>query len=178
MKCLELFAMLRMEEVYLKTVDKITYVSSNNIKKIYDSEAFFGRNCQPIQPNCRLVELNTTDVPKKMDIHFYKTENISFHMNIVEKNMALSRRRQNSYAYNGPFLEIDNLQENLKVEIGLQIKQSLYSDQDVKTNCVNYPTKRFKSFRDCDEDFINVEMQKKLGVMPFWAVKGNSNVSK
>ena len=100
-------------------------------------------------------------------------------MNIVEKNMALERRRQNSFSYNGPFIEIDNLQENVyvEVEIGLRVKQSLYSDQDVKTNCVNYPTKvLFKSFRDCDEDFTFIDLQK-LGVMPFWAVKGNNNDS-
>ena len=171
-----MFAMLRLEEVYLKTVKMISFVSSDNKEVVHDSEASFGGNSPPIQPNCKLVELNTTEVPKNIGIHLYKTENMSFHMNIVEKNMALTRRRQNSFAYNGPFLEIDNLQENVHVEIGLRVKQSLYSDQDVKTNCVNYPTRRFKSFRDCDEDFTIVEMQK-IGVMPFWAVKGNNNVS-
>lgn len=171
-----MFAVLRLEEVYLRTVKKISFVSSDNKKVVHDSEASFGKNSLPIHPNCRLVELNTTAVPKNIGIHLNKIENISFHMNIVEQNMALERRRQNSFSYNGPFIEIDNLQENVYVKIGLRVKQSLYSDKDIKINCVNYPTKIFKSFRDCDEDFTFVEMQK-LGVMPFWAVKGNNNVS-
>ena len=174
--CLEMFAMLRLEEVYLKTVRLINFQLSNRKFFSYDSEAFFGKKSPPIHPNCKLVELNTTSVPKRIIIHFRKTENMSFHMNIVEKNMALTRRRQNSFAYNGPFIELNNLYEKVKVEIGLRVKQSHYSDQDVKTNCINYPTKRFNSFRDCDEDFINVEMQKR-GIMPFWAVKGNNNVT-
>ena len=97
-------------------------------------------------------------------------------MNIVEKNMALAKRRQNSFAYNGPFLGIDNLHEASFVDIGLRLKQSHYSDQDLETNCVNYPTKRFNSFRECDEDFTIKEIQK-FGVMPFWAVRDNNNVS-
>ena len=173
-----MFSMLKLEEVYLKTVKGINWIDSSD-NKIYsqDLESTFKRNFPPIFPNCRLLELNTTGMPTNIQINLRKTENVSFQMNIVEKNMALARRRQNSFAYYGPFLRIDNLQETSNVEIGLNVKQSHYSDQDVKANCVNYPTKRFESFRECDEDYTNKEMQK-LGIMPFWAVRGNNNVSK
>ena len=172
-----MFSMLKLEEVYLNTVKGINWIdSSDNKINSQDLEATFKRNSPPIFPNCRLVELNTTGMPGVIKIDFRQTENVSFHMNIVEKNMALARRLQNSFAYNGPFLGIDNLQETSNVEIGLNVKQSHYSDQDVKANCVNYPTKIFESYRECDEDYTNKEMQK-LGVMPFWAVKGNNNVS-
>ena len=174
---LDLFSMLKLEEVYLKTVKDIRIVSSNNKTIFLDLEASFEKDSPPLIPNCRLLELNTNGVPKIIRIDLRKTENVSFHMNIVEKNMALKRRNQNSYAYNGPFLEIDNLHETGNVVIGLRVKQSHYSDKDVKTNCVNYPTTRFKSFRECDEDFTHEEMHK-TGIMPFWAVQGNNNVSK
>ena len=160
----------------MKTVRSIRTESSDDKEFEHDFEATFGRNALPIIPNCRLVELNTTGVPKRIKIHLRKTENVSFHMNIIEKNMGLAKRRLNSFAYNGPFIGLDNLHEAQSVSIGLRVKQSHYSDQDVEANCVIYPNK-FKSFRDCDEDFTNGEMQK-IGVMPFWAMKGNTNLTK
>ena len=169
--------MLKLGEVYSKTVQEISIDLFHNETISHDLKAYFGKNSPPLIPNCRLVELNISNVPKSIKIDLTKTENVSFYMNIVEKNMALARRNQNSYAYNGPFLGIDNLYETSIVVIGLRVKQSHYSDKDVKKNCVNYPTTRYKSFRECDEDFTNKEMQKK-GVMPFWATKGNNKVSK
>ena len=161
----------------MKTVKSIRTESSDNTEFVHDLEQSFGRNTPPLIPNCRLVELNTTGVPKRIKINLWKTENVSFHMNIVEKNMASRNRLQSSFAYNGPFLGIDNLHEASYVAFGLRVKQSSYSDQDVETNCVEYPTKNFKSFRDCDEDFVLREMQK-IGVIPFWAIKGNNNATK
>ena len=171
-----MFSKLRLEEVYLKTVEKIKIESSDNNEFVHEVETTFGRNSPPIQPNCRLLELNTTGVPKIIRIGLQKSENVSFQINIVEKNMALAKRRLNSFAYNGPFIGLDNLHEAQSVSIGLRVKQSQYSDQDVEANCVIYPNK-FKSFRDCDENFTNGEMQK-IGVMPFWAMKGNTNLTK
>ena len=160
----------------MRTVKSIKIELPDNKEFVHDLEASFGRNSPPIMPNCRLVESNTIGVPKRIKIALWKRENISFHMNIVEKNMALAKRRLNSFAYNGPLIGLDNLDEAQSVSIGLRVKQSHYSDQDVETNCVNYPSK-FKSFRDCDENFTNGEMQK-IGVMPFWAMKGNTNLTK
>ena len=169
--------MLKLEEVYLKIIKGINWIDlSDNKENSQDLEATFKRNFPPIFPNCRLVDLNTTGMPKHIQITLRKTKNVSFHMKIVEKNMALARRRQYSFAYNGQFLGIDNLKETSDVEIELSVKQSHYSDQDIKINCVNYPTKRFESFRECDEVYTNKEMQK-IGIMPFWAVKGNNNVT-
>ena len=160
----------------MKTVKRIRIDSSDENEFVHDLETSFGINSQPIPPNCRLLELNTTGVPKRLKIELWLRENVSFHMNIVEKNMALSKRRQDSYSYNGPFLGIDNLNEAIHVAIGLKVKQSHYSDKDVEANCVNYPNKKFDSFRDCDEKFVFEEMQK-IGVMPFWTKKGNNDIT-
>ena len=160
----------------MNTVKRIRIKLADENEFVHNLEESFGRNSPPIQPNCRLVELNTTGVPKRIKIELWKRENVSFHMNIVEKNMALSKRRQDSYSYNGPFLGIDNLNKTSHVVIGLRVRQSHYSDQDVETKCVNYPSEKFDSFRDCDEKFTSEEMEK-IGVMPFWAAKDNIHVT-
>ena len=89
--------------------------------------------------------------------------------------MALARRRQHSFAYKGPFIGgVDNLYTI--TTFGLSLKQSHYSDQDEKANCINYPSKKYSSFQECDEDFTMKEM-KKIGVMPFWAAKDKNDVT-
>ena len=40
------------------------------------------------------------------------------------------------------------------------------SPDDVNSNCVNYPTKIFSSYADCDEDFLRKGMPD--GLVPFW----------
>ena len=160
----------------MNTVKRIRTASSDEKQIAHDLESFFGRNSPPLLPNCRLVELNTTGVPKRIKIELWPRENVSFHMNIIEKNMALAKRRQDSYSYNGPFLKIYNLKKASHVAIGLKVKQSHYSDQDEETNCVNYPSEKFDSFRACDEKFTMEEMEN-YGVMPFWANKGNTNIT-
>ena len=170
-----MFVNLRLEEVYLKTLKRIKVESAEKKEYIPDLEASFGRNSPPIQPNCRLLKTNPTGVPKRIKIELWNIENVSFHLNIVEKNMALAKRRQPSFAYRGPLIGIDN-NLNTITSYGLSLKQSHYSDQDEKTNCINYPSKIFNSFQDCDEEFVIEEVQK-IGVMPFWATKGNFNLT-
>ena len=40
------------------------------------------------------------------------------------------------------------------------------SPDDVNSNCVNYPTEKFSSYSDCDEDFLRKGMPD--GLVPFW----------
>ena len=170
-----MFIILKLEEMYLKTLKSIEVEEADNKKYFLDLEASFGRNSQPIQPNCRLLEMNTTtSVPRRINIELWNTKNVSFHLNIVEKNMALGKRRQYSFAYRGPFIGIDNW-HSVKT-FGLSLKQTHYSYQDVETNCINYPSREFNSFKDCDEHFIFGKMQK-IGVMPFWAAKNKNDVT-
>ena len=164
----------KLEEVYLKTLKRIKVELADNTKFNPDLEASFGKSSPPMQPNCRLFEMSTSHVPKRIKIELLNSENVSFHLNIVEKNMALARRRQHSFAYRGPFIGIDSL--NTIKTFGLSLKQSHYSEQDEKINCINYPSKKFDSFQECDENFTFEEMQK-IGVMPFWAAKDNINVT-
>ena len=104
------------------------------------------------------------------------TENVSFHINIAEKNQALTKRRRDSYAYNGPVPKIEKL-ESETLTIGLKIKQTYYSDKDKSKNCINYPNTKFKSFKECDENFITDEM-KKFNVMPYWATDDQKKITR
>ena len=173
-----MFSMLKMEELYLKTIGKISVVLSRKSKEFtIDLENFFGRNSRLIHPNCRLLDINTAGggVPEKISFSLLNTENVSFHINIAEKNQALTKRRRDSYAYNGPVPKIKLESETLT--IGLRIKQSYYADKDKSTNCTNYPNTKFKSYKDCDENFISDEM-KKLNVMPNWATDDQTKITR
>ena len=43
--------------------------------------------------------------------------------------------------------------------------------------CRNYPNEDFKSYRECDEDFVYKEMKNKYQLMPFWAANDFNEVS-
>ena len=138
-----------------------------------DLEKSFGH---PILPDCRLLDINTTGVPKIIKFYLFKAENVSFHIDIVEKNQVLTKRGQDSFAYSGPFPKMDK-PESETLEIGLRLKQSYYSDRDKSANCINYPNIKFKSFKDCDEYFITEEM-KKFDVMPYWATNDQTKITR
>ena len=42
---------------------------------------------------------------------------------------------------------------------------------------VEYPTKEFKSFHDCDEHYVYQEMKQKYNLMPFWAAKNIDEIT-
>ena len=173
MQCTDLFSMLKMEELYLKTV-KIRVASTEKSKEFEnDLEKPFG---DPILPDCRLLDINTIHVPKRISFVLFNTENVYFHINIVEKNQVLTKRGQDSYAYNGPVPKMDKPKSDI-LRIGLRLKQNHYSDKDKSANCINYPNMRFKSFKDCDENFITEEM-KKLDVMPYWATDDQTKITR
>ena len=143
----------------------------------------FGKESQTVFPNCKLLDLRNSITPntitRQIKFEFWNTKNVSFNIRIVERNMALLRRRQDSFAYNGPYLGVENLYEKKKIiHIGLNLRQNLYSDSDKgqENICINYPSKNFKSFRECDEKFVIEEMQKKY-FMPFWATDDTRSVT-
>ena len=173
MQCADLLKTLKSEELYLKTVE-IKIVPSEKSKEFkVDLEKSFGRL---ILPGCRVLDINITRVPKMIKFFLSNAENVSFHIDIVEKNQVLTKRGQDSFAYNGPFPKMDKPESETLV-IGLRLKQSYYSDQDKSANCINYPNTKFKSFKECDEYFITDEM-KKFDVMPYWATNDQTKITR
>ena len=77
-------------------------------------------------------------------------------------------------AYSGPAIRIDNLQEPHVYQAAVRFDQFINSDKERDGTCVNYPTEKFDSYRDCDEHFIHQEMLNNEQInrhqlMPFWA---------
>ena len=59
---------LKLEEIYLKTLKRIRVELADNTEFNPDLEASFGKSSPPMQPNCRLFEMNTSHVPKRIKI--------------------------------------------------------------------------------------------------------------
>ena len=43
-------------------------------------------------------------------------------------------------------------------------RQVVYSPEDPANPCTNYPNERFRSYEDCDEDFIRRSLPHGLGI--------------
>ena len=54
-------------------------------------------------------------------------------------------------------------------------RQFKHSPIDITSNCVNYPTEQFESYKDCDEDFMRRTLPD--GLVPFWMVDNISMAS-
>ena len=59
----------------------------------------------------------------------------------------------------------------------VEISETVYVEDDPTKNCRAYPTTRFETFGDCDNQYM-LEMCKKAGVTPLWVADDFSNVSK
>ena len=59
--------------------------------------------------------------------------------------------------------------------MGPFIRKNIDSPEDTSSNCVNYPTDKYRSFSDCDQDFIKKTLPE--GLVPFWSVTNLSLAS-
>ena len=80
--------------------------------------------------------------------------------------------------YSGPSMEFENLATGTIRKSYVQIISiSKDSDQDNNIKCKNYPFGHHHSYKDCDDQFIHQEVLKS-GLMPFWATKNYTTVTK
>ena len=99
---------------------------------------------------------------------------------LIEDRMKALRRRlskSNSLDYFGPPIETKRLSPKIYRFI-LSVAQTMELEEDPGSMCINYPTKTFPSFHDCDENFVYQEMRQKYNLMPFWAAKSLDEVTK
>ena len=85
-------------------------------------------------------------------------------------------------AYSGPTIRIDNLEDPHVYQAAIRFDQFINSDQERDGTCVNYPTEKFESYRECDEQFLHQEMQNnekisQYQLMPFWATNDFTEVT-
>ena len=57
------------------------------------------------------------------------------------------------------------------------MSQDIYSDKDLNKNCKNYPYGQFKSYTECDEEFVYNMFQNEIHMMPFWVAKNRDEVT-
>ena len=79
--------------------------------------------------------------------------------------------------YSGPPMVINNLARTIKKSYVQIISISKDSELDDNIKCKNYPHGQYNSYKDCDDQFIYEEVSK-TGLMPFWATKDYTTVTK
>ena len=67
------------------------------------------------------------------------------------------KNRQNQ---KGPEITLDESKNERLLVYHAYFKRLLMDEGGDNTNCVNYPNKQFKTFADCDQDFIRVNPSK------------------
>ena len=85
--------------------------------------------------------------------------------------------KSNSLDYVGSVISTMKLKPNIDRFI-LSFKQTIDLESEAGSMCVDYPTNIFKSFHDCDEDYVYQEMKQKYNLMPFWASKTLDEVTR
>ena len=61
----------------------------------------------------------------------------------------------------------------------VMLSKNIYVESDPTKGCRNYPIEKFLSYNDCDKDFVQTKLDKRVakGFLPFWATDDFSQVS-
>ena len=80
-------------------------------------------------------------------------------LTLIDRSLMYSTRKQP--------INYDSLYKNLTKQYLVSFEQNVFLDAD-KTECVNYPTDKFESYNDCDQQYMNRLLQKEY-IYPAWA---------
>ena len=105
-------------------------------------------------------------------LSFAKTYNLGLSVYIEDAGVTVSRALKiNSKAYTGAKLSVADLSQTWNKKFLLTIQQTTLS------NCVEYPSSQFSSYKECDDAFLS-EVCQSLNVTPFWAAANLSHVTR
>ena len=81
-------------------------------------------------------------------------------------------------AYQGPAIKIDDLssQPGREIKTLVHISQDILPERDL--GCKNYPYNQYNSYKDCDEDYLLKEVNRRRNVTPVWATEDLEAVTK
>ena len=96
---------------------------------------------------------------------------VSFAIEDKERSLLKRRLKSDVDAYDGPLLVLNHGQSKIYQEYFVTLSQRINLEIDSGINCLNYPSKEFHSYRDCDEDYVYNQMKHTYKIMPFWAAK-------
>ena len=85
---------------------------------------------------------------------------------IIEDRLTLVDRSFLTSTRSHP-INYENLKKNLSKSYFVSFQQNIFEDRD-NAFCVNYPTVKFKSFNDCDNQYLGKLLQK-VDISPSWA---------
>ena len=132
---------------------------------------------------CKMINLNhhfdmSQIVPTTIKFEFAQQENrfVSVKMQDVKKSTPRALN-SNHFDYIGPHIQISDLLSPFFMTYVMKISSFVDSEMDLGKKCVNYPTKEFESYQDCDKDFVHREIQRTYDIMPYWASKSDAEVT-
>ena len=128
-------------------------------------------------PACQLIDLdkyfNLSEYsPELVAFILRKTEHVGLSLKLEDKMKTPKKRnlRSQSQDYEGPAIDLDNLNETVILQynyfLGISQTKNLEIYSDIE--CKNYPYRNFLSYQDCDESFVYNRMRDSK-IMPFWA---------
>ena len=126
--------------------------------------------------NCLTLDIGNNLTPgervKFLSIKFYANKFATDIDIIIEDRLILIDRTNMLSTRNQP-INYDNLRKNLTKTFLVTLKQNVFQDKET-TFCVNYPTDKFKSFNDCDNQYLE-ELLQKGDLYPAWATPQDLN---
>ena len=104
---------------------------------------------------------------------------MSITLEVVDSLKSLVKRSlaMEAFDYEGSKMKL-NLHTPQNRFFALTLSQMIHLETDEGKKCINYPNKNFKSFRECDENFVYHEIKENYNFMPFWAAKRAEEITK
>ena len=104
---------------------------------------------------------------------------MSITLEVVDSLKSLVKRSSalEAFDYEGSKMKL-HLHKPQSKFFALTLSQMVHLETDEGKNCINYPNKNFKSFRECDENFVYHEIKENYNFMPFWAAKKVEEITK
>ena len=166
----------------------ISYVSIFVEDGMYD---LYGADIEwnpiPLFPSCQSIDIlaylsdcgNYSCTPSEIIIYLNNPEDVFIGVSLImeEKNKIHSRSyKLNTLSYDGPKLGSKDLEVPTNTKAVFKISENIYSEDDPKKKCRNYPNSNFESYDECDKTFLRDKLAK-MNFTPFWIAETLEEVS-
>ena len=127
----------------------------------------------PHYPNCQILNvfdyIEAKITPMIIEFQFCNNLNVEVLFQIEDKRKAAGRTLEsNMLAYDGPTLRIKNFDDSQEVRAVMSLSQQINIEEDERSKCINYPNKQYKSYYECDQQFV-YDYMRAMNLTPFWA---------
>ena len=156
-----------------KVLDKVAFKVEEVVKEVFmkDAKANSSAPWEPLpldlvtmeRPTfprfCFTLNITKAEVQKKRHLKMLKMtftgiQDLQFILHGRELYTKRNIKEQNVYS-SGEALKLD---KNDSLEYLVQIKESIFAEEDETKNCKNYPDAKFASYDQCDEDFLKEQV--------------------